>query len=240
MNSSSKRVHLVQLAGGQGLRVGGHTPKQFRATGSGPLFAVSLAEFLKLSAEVGQVVSITVVAPSTWANVVRGILSQLPLQESCTHLADSGSTRTESTWNALQLMAHQVSPKPDDLVAVHDAARPFASVRLLAELIEAAAATGAAVPGIPVADTIVQKASADCAATYLVREALLAVQTPQVFRWELLHAAHEWAAQNERSFTDDGGLVAHRGTNPVVIPGQQSNWKVTTDGDWLRAAELLE
>ncbi len=232
----NQRVHLVQLAGGKGLRVGGETPKQFRITGRGPLFAVSLAEFLLLPADVGQVVSITVTAPATWASVVDEALDQLPPRG---QRAEPGSTRTESTWNALQLLSEKFSPKPDDLVAVHDAARPFATAGLLAQLVKAAAEAGAAVPGVPVADTILQITSGSSAADYLKRETLVAVQTPQVFRWELLYEAHRWAAENGRSFTDDGGLVAQRGTAPVVVPGEQKNWKVTTDGDWQRAADLL-
>lgn len=235
----TQRVHLVQLAGGKGLRAGGETPKQFRATGSGPLFAVSLKAFLNLPADVGQVVSITAVAPDSWAAVVKGVLGQLPAGDYGFGLAEPGSTRTESTWHALQYLRDQFSPQPGDLVAVHDAARPFATVDLLAQLVTAATASGAAVPGIPVTDTILQMKPGSSAAEYLERETLVAVQTPQVFRWDLLYEAHLWAAQNGQSFTDDGGLVAQRGSNPVVVPGEQSNWKVTTEGDWPRALDLL-
>jgi len=233
------RVHLVQLAGGKGLRVGGDTPKQFRATGKGMLFAVSLAEFLNLTSEIGKVASITVTAAQQWENVVKGVLAFLPGDEMSFHRAEPGATRTESTWNALQLLKEQSAPEPGDLVAVHDAARPFATADLLAKLIVAASASGAAVPGIPVADTILQTSTETSSAVYLERDALVAVQTPQVFHWELLYDAHQWAASNGSSFTDDGSLVAHRGTNPVVVPGEQGNWKVTTEGDWLRASELL-
>lgn len=239
MSSLPKQVHLIQLAGGKGLRVGGDTPKQFRSTGSGPLFAISLGEFLNLSPDAGQVASITVTASEQWDEVVNRALKQLSPGGHSTRRADPGSTRTESTWHALQLIHDEVKPGPDDLVAVHDAARPFATALLLEQLITAAADAGAAVPGIAVADTIVQTSAGQSGAIYLEREALVAVQTPQVFRWDLLFNAHQWAAQNKKSFTDDGGLVAHRGTNPVVVPGEENNWKVTTDGDWLRAADLL-
>jgi len=234
-----KRVHLVQLAGGKGLRAGGDTPKQFRATGSGMLFSISLGEFLKLPADTGEVASITVTAAQMWDNVVKIILHQFSNDGVSLHRAEPGETRTESTWNALQLLEEQVSPEPDDLVAVHDAARPFATADLLTKLVAAASISGAAVPGIPVSDTILQTSGETSAAVYLERSALVAVQTPQVFRWELLRDAHQWAASNGRSFTDDGSLVAHCGTNPVVVSGEQGNWKVTTEGDWLRAVELL-
>lgn len=233
------RLHLVQLAGGKGLRVGGDTPKQFRETGSGLLLAVSLKEFLNLPADAGKVASITVTASSQWDDELNRVLSQLPPGPYETQRAEPGGTRTESTWHALELLAQKMAPQADDLVAVHDAARPFATAELLAKLVAAAGDSGAAVPGISVADTILQKTEDSSEAIYLERANLVAVQTPQVFRWDLLYDAHKWAAQKGQSFTDDGSLVAHRGTNPVVVPGQQSNWKVTTEGDWLRAAEIL-
>ncbi len=233
------RLHLVQLAGGKGLRVGGDTPKQFRETGQGILFGVSLREFLRLGDDVGRVVSITVTAAPEWSDLIRGELADISSQDIRTNLAEPGTTRTESTWHALQVLAAEESPQARDLVAVHDAARPFATVELLGKLMQAADQSGAAVPGIPVADTILQIDGDHSAADYLQRESLVAVQTPQVFRWDLLHSAHQWAAENQRTFTDDGSLVAALGTGPVVVPGLLSNWKVTTDDDWRRAYELL-
>lgn len=230
------RLHLVQLAGGKGLRVGGDVPKQFRETGQGYLFAVSLQEFLRLPSDVGEVVSITVTAAEEWSEIV---VEAMSAHGAGIKLAQPGSTRTASTWNALQAVARQDSPQPDDLVAVHDAARPFASAELLAGLMRAAQQTGAAVPGVPVADTILETKGENSPAQYLQRESLVAVQTPQVFRWELLHSAHQWAAENGKTFTDDGSLVAAFGTNPMVVPGEEGNWKVTTDGDWKRALNLL-
>ncbi len=239
MSGTIPRLHLVQLAGGKGLRVGGTTPKQFRRTGSGLLLAVSLAEFLKLPAKAGKIASITVTADRQWSDALAEVMVNLPDRNFESLRADPGSTRTESTWSALQLLADRVAPDAGDLVAVHDAARPFASAGLFAQLVNAAAESGAAVPGIPVADTILQTSGEGGEAVYLQRDNLVAVQTPQVFRWDLLYEAHRWAAVENRNFTDDGGLVACRGSNPVVVPGEQGNWKVTTEGDWLRAEEML-
>ena len=92
-----KRIHLVQLAGGKGLRAGGETPKQFRATGSGMLFSVSLWEFLKLPAELGKVVSITVTEAQKWDNVVKSILQPCSADGIKVLRAEPGSDRTGST-----------------------------------------------------------------------------------------------------------------------------------------------
>ena len=63
---------------------------------------------------------------------------------------------------------------------------------------------------------------------------------PQVFRWDLFREAHSWAADTGTDFTDDGGLMAARGHAPMVVAGEQDNWKVTTNGDLKRAAALLK
>lgn len=232
-------LHLVQLAGGRGLRAGAGLPKQFRDLGQGPLFGHSLRSFLTLGPQVGTVASVTVTVSEQWAPLVRETLAPMVPESVAVYLAESGETRTASTWSALQVLIRKGRPEADDLVAVHDAARPLATVRLLEALTLAAGLTGAAVPGIPVTDTILQTSPEGAETRYLQRDQLVAVQTPQVFRWGLLYPAHEWAARQGRTFTDDGSLVASRGTSPVVVPGEQTNWKVTTEGDIHRLENLL-
>ncbi len=266
MTAAPVRLHLVQLAGGQGLRAGGQVPKQFRRTARGLLLGVSLREFLKLPAETAEIVSITVTAAAERAEVLAEVFTELraagwgaegsagagsvtgaegttgdePAGNSGRIIrAEPGRSRTESTWHALCRIAEKQDPRPEDLVAVHDAARPLATADLLARLVVAARRQGAAVPGIAVPDTIVQQDPDAATVRYLPRETLLAVQTPQVFRWDLLHAAHAWAAAAGVTFTDDGGLVAHRGNDPAIVPGEEGNFKVTTDADWQRANALL-
>jgi len=231
-------LHLILLAGGQGTRAddGDNVPKQFRPTGRGLLFSVSLQEFLTLNTGAGfRPVDLILTVPDTWRKAADKVLQGLDIPWG---LAPAGISRTASTWSALKELEVRHSPGEDDLVAVHDAARPFASADLLVRLATAAAESGGAVPGVPVSDTIVQ--SDEGAAVYLERSSLMAVQTPQVFRWDRFQSAHAWAAETGADFTDDGGLLAVRGHVPAVIAGEQGNWKVTTNGDWLRAVAFLE
>jgi 2-C-methyl-D-erythritol 4-phosphate cytidylyltransferase/2-C-methyl-D-erythritol 2,4-cyclodiphosphate synthase len=210
-------------------------PKQFRSTGGGLLFTVSLREFLTLDAGTGfRPVDVVLTVADGWRQTAGGALQDLDIPWS---LAPAGTSRTASTWNAVRELETSYAPEADDLVAVHDAARPFASADLLVRLGRAAAGSGGAVPGIPVPDTIVQTEAA--AAVYLDRTSLQAVQTPQVFRWDVFREAHAWASETGTDFTDDGGLLAVRGHPPVVVAGEQGNWKVTTNGDWLRAESIL-
>lgn len=232
------RLHLILLAGGRGTRLddGDRVPKQFRPTGRGLLFSVSLQEFLTLEIGAGfRPADLILTVPDSWRQTAEQALEGLAIPWG---LAPAGDNRTGSTWNALQELKARYPLGEDDLVAVHDAARPFASADLLLRLAKAAAASGGAVPGVPVSDTIVQSGTG--VAVYLERSSLLAVQTPQVFRWDQFQAAHAWAAAKGLDFTDDGGLLASRGHVPVVVDGEQGNWKVTTNGDWVRAQAMLE
>ncbi|MFH2051243.1 MAG: 2-C-methyl-D-erythritol 4-phosphate cytidylyltransferase [bacterium] len=236
-------IHLVLLAGGQGLRAGvaaGEPPKQFRRTGRGLLYRVSLDALLDLDPDSGfRVAQVAVTVADRWRETVAGDLAGCPVPWA---LAPAGSTRTASTLNALEVLARGedlARPGKDDLVAVHDSARPFATAELLAKLATAAVRQGGAVPGIPVTDTVVQARPDLAGVTYLPREELLAVQTPQVFRWAPCLEAHRWAAAEGLYFTDDGGLLAARGLAPAVVAGEGGNWKVTTEGDWVRAREIL-
>ncbi len=235
MSAPHPVLHLLVVAGGRGLRAagGGEVPKQFRPTGRGMLLRVAIDTFCGADAAV-RPSSLVITAPVAWHHQLAGELADLKLPLA---LADAGESRTASTWNGLLALEAKVGPAVSDLVAIHDAARPFASAALLARLVAAAVARGGAVPGVPVPDTIVH--SEQGRARYLAREELLAVQTPQVFRWEQLREAHAWAAASGAVFTDDGGLLAARGHDPAVVDGEMSNWKITTEGDWQRAADLL-
>ena len=246
MSGFSGNLHLVLLAGGKGMRARDmalenvdQVPKQFRQTRKGLLFIVSLASFLEIPEHVAHIASVTVAVPEPWREEAATMLAHLlGLAKVPFDLAPAGSTRTQSTWNALTNLA-QRGCADGDLVAIHDAARPFADAALLTRLVEAAAACGGAVPGVPVADTIVQL-DGSSQAHYLDRSSLLAVQTPQVFRWDILHYAHAWASYQNAEFTDDGSLLADRGYVPAVVAGDVNNWKVTTDADWKRAHDLLD
>ncbi len=123
-----------------------------------------------------------------------------------------------------------------EFVAVHDAARPLVTAALFTQGFAAARETGAAVAAVPVVDTLKRVAPDRTILGTVPRDALWAVQTPQVFRYELLLAAHR-AAQGE--VTDDAMLVEALGHPVRVFPGSPRNLKVTTPDDLTLAAALL-
>ncbi len=140
-----------------------------------------------------------------------------------------GGTRSESVRNGLSAV-----PGEAEIVCVHDAARPFASVALFAAVV-AAVRGGAdgAVPGVPVTDTIKVVRPDGVVVATPDRSTLVAVQTPQAFRADVLRRAHAAGGDG----TDDAALVEAIGGRVVVVPGEAGNRKITHADDlaWARA-----
>jgi 2-C-methyl-D-erythritol 4-phosphate cytidylyltransferase / 2-C-methyl-D-erythritol 2,4-cyclodiphosphate synthase len=139
-----------------------------------------------------------------------------------------GATRSDSVRAGLANV-----PSNATIVCVHDGARPFASIDLFTAVILAVIdGADAAVPGVPVSDTIKQVASDGAVVGTPVRAQLRAVQTPQAFRADVLRRAHSSAADA----TDDAALVEAVGGRVIVVAGEEDNRKITDPSDlrWAR------
>jgi 2-C-methyl-D-erythritol 4-phosphate cytidylyltransferase len=152
-------------------------------------------------------------------------------------LVEGGDNRQDSVENCLRRV-----PPDTDLVAVHDAVRPFVEVEAIRRVLEVASRVGAAILGIPAVDTIkqVERVGGDCAVirATLKREMLVQAQTPQVFRYEVLRRAFEHAGREGFVGTDEASLVEHMGGEVHVVMGSDRNIKITKPGD-LELAHLL-
>lgn len=145
-----------------------------------------------------------------------------------------GDTRTASV-----LAGVSASPEDSLLVAVHDGARPLVSEAVITEAIAAAAEHGAAAPVVPVKDSIKRIENGVIAAD-VPRDTLAAVQTPQVFRRELLLRALHQAAQSGRTYTDDCAAVEAIGQTVRATHGSYENIKITTPEDIAVAEAFLD
>jgi 2-C-methyl-D-erythritol 4-phosphate cytidylyltransferase len=142
-----------------------------------------------------------------------------------------GTTRSASVRAGLACV-----PADVEIVVVHDAARPLASHELFKRVIDAVAAgADGAVPAIPVVDTLKRVDDERIVAT-VARDDLVAVQTPQAFRAELLRRAHE----SNSDATDDAALVELTGGTVVVVPGERTNLKLTVAADLDVMRALIE
>ncbi len=217
-------IAALVLASGSGIRLGGQTPKQFLLLGEKPVYRHSLEVFVRHPA----VDHTILVCHPHWMEPVREELGEaLP---HCTVIA-GGETRMESGWNGLRSLDPQT-----EVVLIHDAARPFVDEALISRLIEAAVHHGAAVPAVPVTDTLIEVDGEQICAMP-ARERFLRVQTPQVFSYSLIVDAFERARADRIDPPTDDSRLVHRLGHPVAwIQGSETNFKITTAAD-LRLAE---
>jgi 2-C-methyl-D-erythritol 4-phosphate cytidylyltransferase len=164
---------------------------------------------------------------------VRAVVVAVPPGVDYPGAVAGGDSRSESVRNALA-----AAGADDDVVLVHDAARPLADVELIEACVAGLEGFDAVVAAAPVTDTIKQAGPDRVVAATLDRAGLWAVQTPQVFRREVLERALAQPADVLAAATDDAGLVEALGGRVGVVAAPRENLKVTTPLD-LRVAELL-
>ena len=220
------QVWSIVVAGGSGRRFG--QMKQFSVLDGRPVLAWAVEACRPSSA--GVVLGACLRRPDD-ASAGDAGAEQEP------HGADvvvtGGATRADSVRCGLAAV-----PADADVIVVHDAARPLASPALFAAVIEAVVDGGAdgAVPGVPPSDTIKAVDESGRVTSTLDRATLVAVQTPQAFRADVLRRAHDGAPM--AGATDDAMLVEALGGTVQVVPGEPGNLKIT-DPDDLGAAERL-
>src|ERR1700687_691421 len=218
------QVAAVVVAAGRGLRSGGDLPKQFRRIGGETM----LRRALLMLVEHGDVGAVQPVIHSDDRDRFREQAAGLDV------LAPvfGGATRQASVRAGLEALV----PRKPAIVLIHDAARPFASAGLIARAIAAAKKTGAAVPALPVTDTVKTVDAQGQVGKTLDRNTLRLIQTPQGFAFAAILDAHRRAAAEQREdFTDDAALAEWAGMKVSVFDGEPGNIKITNAEDFARA-----
>ena len=219
-----KKVVAVIGAAGKGKRMGSALPKQFMALEGGTILEMAIAPFEKSN----YVDNILVVTGQDFVALCR---------ESCrrfskvSRIVTGGKERQESIYQGL---LHLSEEEEAGYVLIHDGVRPYATEALLERVLTAAEKSGAAVPAVPVKDTIRRRLlSEDGGETSetLDRKFLYQVQTPQGFAAGLLRRCYEKAREDGFLGTDDASLVERMGYPVQLVPGDYSNIKITTKED---------
>ena len=140
--------------------------------------------------------------------------------------------------NSVRAGLSEISPEAE-LVAIHDGARPLVTQKILTDTIRRAAETGAAVPAIPVIDTIKRVEDGFTVET-VDRSQLRAMQTPQIFDMGLIKAALEKALEDGENLTDDCAAVERLGMKVALTEGSRENIKITTPFDLMLGESILE
>jgi len=216
-------VAVVIPAGGGGARLSLRTPKQFMDLGGTPILVATVRHFARHP----RVNGVVVAAPASHVERTRRILGRVrgvPVT-----VVVGGGTRQESVSRGLAAVSADTV-----LVVVHDAVRPFITRALIDAVLVAARTTGAAICALPIAETV-KRVSGGLVAGTLDRSELVAVQTPQAFRADLLREAHDKARRDGFTGTDDAMLVERLGQNVRVVAGLAENVKITTPVDLRRA-----
>jgi 2-C-methyl-D-erythritol 4-phosphate cytidylyltransferase len=223
----SDKAMAILVAAGRGERMGANRPKAFLSLGGEPLLLKSARPFAAAQA----VGSLVAVVPAADVAAAERLLAPLP---KLVAVVAGGERRQDSVLEGLR----RAPSGFDGIVLVHDAARPFVDEALIDAVIGAAERTGAALPVLPLVDTIKRVREGRVVET-LDRAELGAAQTPQGFRLDLLARAYAQALRDHVTLTDEAMAVERIGATVAVVPGSPRNRKITTPEDLAWAEELL-
>ncbi|WP_226375447.1 2-C-methyl-D-erythritol 4-phosphate cytidylyltransferase [Effusibacillus dendaii] len=221
------------VAAGSGSRMNSKIKKQFMELAGVPILIHTL-RVLEQSPLIDQIV---LVIGQEDLERVQALIDRYKIRK-VTHYAAGGQERQASVWNGLQVLRALVDMQ-QDLVIIHDAARPLVSTTDIERIVESAREHSAVTIGTPAKDTI-KKVNNGWVEETLLRHQLYAVQTPQGFRASLLYEAHEKAMRDNHLGTDDASLVEWAGAPVWVVEGSYRNIKITTPEDLQIAASFLQ
>ena len=214
------------VAAGRGSRFGGPLPKQYAQLGGQTVLRHSLEAF-RATTSINQLRVVIGSGDEThYEAAVAGLGLPAPVL--------GGATRQQSVLNGLEVLA----TAPPDFVAIHDAARPFASAALFGRVLSGMAGFDGAVPVIPSADTVKRVRGGRVLET-VPRGELGLVQTPQAFGTEALTEAHRKAGGTSMDATDDSMLLEVAGYRVAAVEGEATNFKITTQDDLRRGERHL-
>jgi 2-C-methyl-D-erythritol 4-phosphate cytidylyltransferase len=217
------KKYAIIVAGGKGLRFGANLPKQFLLLKGLPIIMHSINRFKSFDKSI----EIILVLPNEHMSYWKEICDEYDFKTSHS-IAQGGETRFHSVKNGLSLVTE------NSLVAIHDGVRPLVSIDTIKNAFEMADKEGAAIPVVELVDSIREMKGTE--SKPLLRENYRLVQTPQVFKSDILAEAYKQPYNTE--FTDDASVVERAGYKVRLVKGNIENIKITNQID-LQVAEGL-
>ena len=219
--------YIIIVAGGKGLRMGGDIPKQFLPIKGKPVLMRTIERFHECSPQLRVILVLPREQQDYWHTLCRD--HSFGIDHT---VVDGGDTRFGSCRNGLAA----ISDDEEGVVGIHDGVRPFVSADTVERCFARARQCGAAIPVLPVTDSL-RRVSGDGKSSHGVnRSEYRAVQTPQAFSIQVLKKAYRQPYQD--SFTDDASVVEAMGVKVDMVEGNRENIKLTTPFD-LKIAETL-
>jgi 2-C-methyl-D-erythritol 4-phosphate cytidylyltransferase / 2-C-methyl-D-erythritol 2,4-cyclodiphosphate synthase len=219
---------VIIPAAGTGSRMKSRLPKPFILIGGKPVLWHTLSLFIKIPG----VNHIIIAAAGEYTNQAKEIADSIET-DVLIEIVAGGKERINSVYLCAQKAIDA------DLIAVHDAVRPFAQVREIIACFDRAYQDGAAILAVQARDTIKTVDEGRVTGT-ADRSQLWLAQTPQVFRREIFMEACDKAIRSGLHFTDDAAMVEHIGGNVFVVPGSSQNMKITYPADLITAESMLD
>ncbi len=219
----------VILAAGLGKRMqAGHNKQFIEICGQSVL-----THTLTIFAQIPEIAKIVLVVRAGEEDTCRNMIPEIA--ENKTVLAIGGKERQDSVHNGIRAITWEC-----EYILIHDGARPLITEEVIRRTLLAAKNSGAAICAVPVKDTIKQADSDGNVLATIPRESLWAVQTPQVFRADLIRRAYENAYVHNHYGTDDASLVEYLGEKIKIVTGDYENIKITTPEDIPTAEQILQ
>ena len=214
----------IILAAGSSLRFSSRTPKQLVRLGAKPLFCHSIESFENHS----DINGILIVTQEKFIGKMKAICKDAHYKK-VIDIIPGGPTRQSSSFEALKFLQNRLSN--DDLVLIHDAARPLLSENVITDNLEMAINNQAVVTAIPCVDTICESKNKSTISANLDRNLLYQVQTPQTFHYETILKAHQYAFANHVLVSDDAQLLVNQNIPVSFAKGDRALLKITTKED---------
>lgn len=221
-------ISAIILAGGKGKRMGANVSKQYIQINGKPILYYTLKRF----SDCKDIDRIILVLPKDEIDYCKEeVLDKYSLKVDL--IVEGGKERQDSVNNALEQIID------DEIVLIHDGARPFVSQRIIDEGIKYARFYGASAPGVMPKDTIKIKSDENFSLSTPDRNTLVAIQTPQVFKLNIIKDCHRKVKEEKLKVTDDTMVVELYGNKVYLYEGDYTNIKVTTPEDLILAEKLI-
>ncbi len=224
------------LAAGSGTRMGNtNKPKQFLSIYNKPLIVHTIEAF-EMHDDIDMILIVT---NDTYIDDVKIWCKQYDLTK-VQYIVAGGSSRQESVYNGLKKL-EKIGTKDDDIILIHDAARPLISQTIITDNIESCKKYHAVDTVIPSSDTIIRSVDKETICEIQKRSEQYQGQTPQSFTFKVINDAHEYAKSiNNTETTDDCRLVLNMGKEVHLVNGSKLNFKITTFDDLMMLKALLK
>ena len=230
-------LYFMILAGGIGSRMQSpELPKQYLKIDNEPIIIKTVRNFI----DFGLFRAGVICCPVDWIEYTKALLLEYGISSNAVFVVPGGKNRNSSVQNGCRFLTKKFNVSDDDVILTHDAVRPFINSRIIKDNVSAVSEYGAANTVMPVYDSIIRTATGDFLSEHLPRKELYRVQTPQSFRLNELNNVINSLSEDElENYTDVASIFSDRGFRVKLVPGIDSNIKITTPFDLAVAESII-